>query len=361
MFGFDVMLRPIPEMKKFPMRTAFITGTAGFIGFNLAKDLLAHGFKIVGYDGFTDYYDVKMKRARHAELQASSNHFHPVEGMLEDVDALSAAYHDANPDIVVHLAAQAGVRYSLENPQSYVSSNIIGTFNLMELTRQSKPDHFLFSSSSSVYGGNEDVPFTEMQRCDSPMSIYAATKKATEEMTHAYAHLHHIPTTGFRFFTVYGPWIRPDLALTKFTKAILAGDPIDIYNNGDMERDFTHVSDIVRGIRLLIDVPPKMPDERDGDAVLEIDTLSRVAPHRVVNIGAGQPVRLLDFIDRIEQELGIEAKRNYMPMQPGDVHRTHASIDLLKELTGFESQIKLEDGVREFVAWYKKHGVAYNG
>ena len=361
MFVLGAMLRLTPNMKKHLMRTAFITGTAGFIGFNLAQDLLAHGFRVVGYDGFTDYYDVKMKRARHAELQASSNHFHPVEGMLEDVDALSAAYNDAEPDIVVHLAAQAGVRYSLENPQSYVSSNILGTFNLMELTRKSKPEHFLFSSSSSVYGGNKDVPFTELQRCDSPMSIYAATKKATEELTHSYAHLYNVPTTGFRFFTVYGPWIRPDLALTKFTKAILAGDPIDIYNNGNMERDFTHVSDIVRGIRLLIDAVPTIPDQRERDDISAIDTLSRVAPHRVVNIGAGQPVRLLDFIDRIEQELGIEAKRNYLPMQAGDVHRTHASIDLLKELTGFESEIDIEEGVRSFVTWYKQHGNAYNG
>jgi len=353
------MLRAIIPFKKRIMRTAFITGTAGFIGYNLAQELLAHDFKVVGYDGFTDYYDVSMKRARHAQLQASSNHFHPVEGMLEDVDALSAAYNDAKPDVVVHLAAQAGVRYSLENPQSYVSSNLIGTFNMMELTRQLKPKHFLFSSSSSVYGGNEEMPFTEMQRCDSPMSIYAATKKASEELTHSYAHLHGIPTTGFRFFTVYGPWIRPDLALTKFTRAILAGKPIDIYNNGNMERDFTHVDDIVRAIRLLIDVAPILPDERDGAGKSEIDTLSPVAPHRIVNIGAGQPVRLLDFIECIERELGIEAKRNYMEMQPGDVYRTHASIDLLKELTGFDSRIGIEEGVRSFVKWYKEHGAAY--
>ena len=346
------------------MRTAFVTGTAGFIGHHLAQELLAQGWNVVGFDGITDYYDTDLKRERHRRLAASSNHFTAVEGMLEDMDALGRAYEDARPDAVVHLAAQAGVRYSLEQPRSYVESNIVGTFNVMEMTRKQteaakeggKPlAHFLFASTSSVYGGNTDMPFTEDQRCDSPLTIYAATKKATEELTHSYAHLYGIPTTGFRFFTVYGPWGRPDLALFKFVRAMVAGRPIDIYNNGDMVRDFTYVGDLVRAIRLLIDAVPPPVDARDGFDRHDRDTLSNVAPHRTVNIGAGAPVRLLDFIERIEAELGIEAIRNMMPMQTGDVPATHASIDVLEHLTGFEATVGVDEGVRRFVEWYREH------
>ena len=344
------------------MRRVFVSGSAGFIGFHLARELLDHGFAVFGYDGMTDYYDVASKRARHATLQASSNHFHATEGMLENMDALAAAYENAAPDVVVHLAAQAGVRHSLEHPRSYIEANVVGTFNLMELTRRQQErarggdgaalQHFLFASTSSVYGANTDMPFTEDQRCDTPLTIYAATKKATEGLTHAYAHLHDVPTTGFRFFTVYGPEMRPDLALLKFADAIEDGRAIDIYNHGEMVRDFTYVGDIVRAIRLLVDAAPPAPDERDGD-IHPSDTLSPVAPHRIVNIGAGKPVRLLDFVDRIEAELGLKAKRNYMDMQTGDVPATHASIDLLRSLTGFAPQTDLDEGVRHFVRWYR--------
>lgn len=335
------------------MKTVFITGTAGFIGHHLANELLDHGFDVVGFDAMTDYYDVSMKRERHAQLAERSNHFRAFEARLEDMDALTEAYEAAKPDFVVHLAAQAGVRYSLENPRSYVESNILGTFNLMELTREHKPEHFLFASTSSVYGGNTEMPFTEMQRCDSPLTIYAATKKASEELTHSYSHLYGIPTTGFRFFTVYGPWLRPDLALYKFVNKMQRGEPIDIYNHGDMARDFTYVGDLVRGIRLLMGAVPPTPDARADWERIEGDTLSNVAAHRVVNIGNGEPVQLLDFVDCIEAEMDIKAKRNYMDMQPGDVPATHASNDLLRALTGFKPEVSVPEGVKAFVDWYK--------
>ena len=348
------------------MRTAFITGTAGFIGYHLATELLAEGWHVVGYDGMTDYYDVSLKHRRHAGLAAASNHFTAVEARLEDMDALAEAYERAEPDIVVHLAAQAGVRHSLEAPRSYVEANVVGTFNLMEMLRQQAEAaraggqplrHFLFASTSSVYGGNTDLPFTEDQRCDAPLTIYAATKRATEAMTHAYAHLYAIPTTGFRFFTVYGPWGRPDLALFRFVRAIERGEAIDVYNRGEMWRDFTYVTDLTRAIRLLIDTVPPAADARDGAAPHPHDTLSPVAPHRVVNIGAGKPVRLLDFIEAIEAELGIEVKRNLLDMQPGDLPATHASTDLLQHLTGFGPEVGLTEGVRAFVAWYREYMV----
>lgn len=334
-----------------PANKVLITGTAGFIGYHLANLLLAEGLRVQGYDGMTDYYDVTLKHRRHAMLLQHPN-FSAMEGMLEDqarFDALADAFQ---PDIIVHLAAQAGVRYSLQNPRAYLDSNIIGTFNVMEAARRLGIKHLLMASTSSVYGANEDMPFTETQKADTQLTIYAATKKANESMGHAYAHLWSLPTTMFRFFTVYGPWGRPDLALFKFVDAILDDRPIDIYNHGDMYRDFTYVDDLVRAIRLLMDVAP----ERPANAITPAgDSLSPVAPFRIVNIGNSAKVRLLDFIDAIEECLGKKAKRNYMPIQMGDVPATWADASLLDALTGFRPQTEVRDGIAKFVSWYRDY------
>lgn len=333
------------------MRRILITGTAGFIGFHLAKLLLSEGFRVHGFDGMTDYYDVRIKRRRHAML-LQSEHFSMTTGMLEDQLLFDEVANDFRPDVIVHLAAQAGVRYSLENPRAYIDSNVIGTFNVMEAARRLEVDHLLMASTSSVYGANTEMPFDETERTDTQLTIYAATKKANESMAHSYAHLWNLPTTMFRFFTVYGPWGRPDLALYKFVDAILDDRPIDIYNNGDMYRDFTYVDDLVRGIRLLIDAVPIRPD---SGVVPEGDSLSPVAPYRVVNIGNSEKVRLLDFIEATEEALGQKAKRNYMPMQMGDVPATWANADLLQKLTGYKPQTNFKDGIAEFVAWFREY------
>ncbi|WP_341213282.1 NAD-dependent epimerase/dehydratase family protein [uncultured Limimaricola sp.] len=334
------------------MKKILITGTAGFIGFHLAKLLLAEGFTVHGYDGMSDYYDVALKRRRHAMLLQNGN-FAATEGQLEDRELLDRVADDFAPDVIVHLAAQAGVRYSLENPRAYIDSNVIGTFNVMEAARRLGVDHLLMASTSSVYGANTEMPFTETEKADTQLTIYAATKKANESMAHSYAHLWDLPTTMFRFFTVYGPWGRPDLALYKFVDAMLDGREIDIYNHGDMYRDFTYVDDLVRAIRLLIDVPPVRPET--PEAIEPGDSLSPVAPYRVVNIGNSDKVRLLDFVDAIEQKLGIEAKRNYMPMQTGDVPATWADADLLQRLTGYRPQTDFHDGISRFVDWFVEY------
>lgn len=332
------------------MRRIFITGTAGFIGFHLAKLLLEEGHVVHGFDGLTDYYDVSLKEARHAELAQYQN-FTATIGMLEDVALVDATMDNFQPEIVVHLAAQAGVRYSLENPRAYIDSNIVGTFNVMEASRRLNVEHLLMASTSSVYGANEDMPFTEVEKADNQLTIYAATKKANEAMGHSYAHLWKMPITMFRFFTVYGSWGRPDLALYKFVDAILDGRPIDIYNNGDMYRDFTHVDDLVRAIRLLIDaVPPE-----DGKSDISNDSLSPVGPFRIVNIGNSDKVRLLDFVDVIEAELKVKAIRNYMPMQKGDVPATWADASLLQALTGYRPSTDFRDGIARFVAWFREY------
>ncbi|MCE8418228.1 GDP-mannose 4,6-dehydratase [Rhodovulum sulfidophilum] len=333
------------------MTRVFITGTAGFIGFHLADLLLSEGMIVHGFDGMTDYYDISLKRRRLALLEGRPG-FTMTEAMLEDDPALSAAVDACDPDIIVHLAAQAGVRYSLENPRAYIDSNLVGTFNLMEAARRHRVSHLMMASTSSVYGANTDMPFTETQKADLPLTIYAATKKATEAMGHAYAHLHDLPTTMFRFFTVYGPWGRPDMAPIKFASRIVKGEPIDIYNHGDMYRDFTYVLDLVRGIRLLMDAVPERP--ADGQ-VPEGDSLSPVAPFRVVNIGNSEKVRLLDFIDALESELGVKAIRNYMDMQPGDVPATWADASLLQRLTGYRPQTPMREGVAGFVSWFRSH------
>lgn len=334
------------------MRKIFVTGSAGFIGYHLSKLLLDEGFRVVGYDGMTDYYDVRIKERRHQMLLQNEN-FSCTIGMLEDFDTLKALCDAENPDVIVHLAAQAGVRYSLERPRSYIDANIVGTFNVMECARELGVSHLLMASTSSVYGANKEMPFIETEKADTPLTIYAATKKANEAMGHSYAHLWDLPTTMFRFFTVYGPWGRPDMALFKFTKGIIEETPIDIYNNGEMSRDFTYVEDLVRGIRLLIDAVPERP-ENPAD-ILSGDSLSPVAPFRIVNIGNSDKVRLLDYIEAIEDALGKKAIRNYMPMQPGDVPATWANADLLNALTGYKPQTGFRDGVAHFVKWYRDY------
>ena len=326
-----------------------VTGSAGFIGFHLSKILLSEGFIVHGYDGVTDYYDVGLKKKRH-KILSKSPHFTSTIGMLEDLSLLDNVFDEFKPDIVVHLAAQAGVRYSLENPRAYIDSNIVGTFNVMDASRRLNVNHLLMASTSSVYGANDEMPFCETEKTDTQLTIYAATKKANENMAHSYSHLHNMPTTMFRFFTVYGPWGRPDMALFKFTKGILNKEPIDIYNNGDMYRDFTYVEDLVQGIKLLINAKPSK-----GMPVSKVDSLSPVAPFRVVNIGNAKKVRLLDFINAIEAELGIKAIRNLMPMQIGDVSQTWADVSLLNHLTGFTPNTDIRDGVKNFINWYKEY------
>ena len=334
------------------MRRAFITGTAGFIGFHLAETLLRHGWQVAGYDGMTDYYDVGLKRARHARLLQSPD-FAATEAMLEDTAALDAAIDAFRPQVIIHLAAQAGVRYSLENPASYVQSNVVGTFNVMEAARRHQVQHLLMASTSSIYGANDSLPFRETDKADGQLTIYAATKKATEAMGHADAHLWNLPTTMFRFFTVYGTWGRPDLAYFKFVDAILNDRPIDIYNHGEMWRDFTCVDDLVEAIRLLIDVAPVRP--QPGEAIPEGDSLSKDAPFRIVNIGNSTSVKLTDFVDAIEEVLGKRAIRNYMEMQKGDVPATWADAGLLQRLTGYQPKTDIRDGMRRFVAWYRDY------
>lgn len=324
-----------------------ITGTAGFIGFHLARRLIADGHFVVGVDGITPYYDVRLKHERHAILRRS-NGFRAHEIMLEDAEALARAADDAQPEVIVHLAAQAGVRYSLENPRAYVDANLVGTFNVMELARLHRPRHYLFASTSSVYGANPDMPFRETDRTDHPMTLYAATKKATEDMGHSYAHLWKIPTTAFRFFTVYGPWGRPDMALFKFVKATLAGEPIDVFGHGEMKRDFTFVDDLVEAIVRLVDCAPV-----EGQPVGAMDSLSPAGPYRVVNVGGGMPVGLLDYVDAVEAALGLPVKRNFMDMQKGDVPATWAAAELLEALTGYKPATPVGEGVRAFVEWYR--------
>jgi len=334
------------------MRTALVTGSAGFIGSFVCERLLCDGFKVIGLDAMTDYYEVTLKQRRLGRL-LQSEHFRAIEDYVETPGLLMELFTTEQPDVVVHLAAQAGVRYSIENPRSYLESNIVGTFELLEAARAHPPQHMLLASTSSAYGANTEMPYRETDKADHQMSFYAATKKATENMAHSYAHLFDLPITMFRFFTVYGPWGRPDMALFKFTKAILEGRPIDVYNYGDMKRDFTYIDDLVEAIRLLIDVPPVRPAE--GEGVPEGDSLSPVAPWRVVNIGNSNAVQLTGFIEAIEDAIGRKAERNLMPMQAGDVPATWADAELLKMLTGYTPKTSVTQGVAKFVEWYRKY------
>lgn len=330
----------------------FITGTAGFIGYHLAELLLSEGYIVGGYDGMTDYYEVCLKERRHAMLNQHEG-FSATEAMLEDQEQLQTAISSFKPDVIVHLAAQAGVRYSIDNPRAYIDANIVGTFNIMDAARAAGVQHLLMASTSSVYGANTEMPFTETERVATPLTFYAASKLANEAMGHSYAHIYNLPITMFRFFTVYGPWGRPDMAYFKFARNIIDGKPIDIYNNGDMWRDFTYVEDLVRGIAGLIDAVPQRPEKIEE--IAPGDSLSPVAPFRVVNIGNSKKVRLMDFIDAIEAEIGKTAIRNYMPMQQGDVPATWADASLLQSLTGYRPQTPFREGVARFVRWYRDY------
>jgi UDP-glucuronate 4-epimerase len=325
-----------------------ITGAAGFIGMHTSLKLLARGDTVIGVDNLNDYYEVSLKEARLARL---SNHphfeFHRLD--IADNKAVAALFAAVRPDRVINLAAQAGVRYSLTNPHAYIDANIQGFVNILEGCRHNQVGHLVYASSSSVYGGNTKLPFSEHDNIDHPVSLYAATKKANELMAHTYSHLFGLPTTGLRFFTVYGPWGRPDMALFLFTKAILNGEPIDVFNNGDMIRDFTYVDDIVEGVVRVADRPAELDPLFNADLP---DPATSNAPYRVFNIGNNQPTRLMDYIAAIEKSLGTEAKKNFMPMQPGDVKSTAADTTSLEDWVGFRPDTSVELGVSRFIDWY---------
>jgi len=331
-------------------RRFLVTGTAGFIGYHLAERLLARGDSVVGVDIVNDYYDVRLKEARLARLaRHPGHHFEKVD--LADRAALTRVFEETRPQVVVNLAAQAGVRYSLTNPHAYVDSNLIGFVNLLEACRHHGVEHLVYASSSSVYGANTQTPFSVHDNVDHPLSLYAASKKANELMAHTYSHLYRLPTTGLRFFTVYGPWGRPDMAMFLFTKAILEGRPIDVFNFGDMQRDFTYIDDIVEGVVHTADhVATANPQWSGADP----DPGTSNAPYRLYNIGNNQPVQLMHLIALIEEELGMEAEKNFLPMQPGDVPATYADVDDLVADVGFKPGTPLQLGVKRFVAWYRE-------
>ncbi|TKU01417.1 NAD-dependent epimerase [Citrobacter sp. wls830] len=325
-----------------------VTGAAGFIGFHVSKRLLEAGHQVVGIDNLNDYYDVSLKQARLEQLVDPGFHFHKID--LADREAMSALFSSGHFDRVIHLAAQAGVRYSLENPHAYADSNLTGFLNILEGCRHNKIQHLLYASSSSVYGLNRKMPFSTDDSVDHPVSLYAATKKANELMAHTYSHLYGLPTTGLRFFTVYGPWGRPDMALFKFTKAMLEGKGIDVYNHGKMKRDFTYIGDIAEAIIRLLDVIP----EPNGEWTVESGSpATSSAPYRVYNIGNSSPVELMDYIQALEDALGMEAKKNMLPLQPGDVLETSANTKALYDVIGFKPETTVKDGVRNFVDWYR--------
>jgi UDP-glucuronate 4-epimerase len=333
-------------MNSLSNRRILVTGSAGFIGFHTARRLLDAGAQVLGIDNFTPYYDVSLKEARNAILVGYPG-FALSRISIDDAAALGETWREFAPDAVIHLAAQPGVRYSIDHPAEYIATNVVGTFNLLELARHHPVRHFLAASTSSIYGANTDMPFGEMQRTQTPMSLYAATKGATELIGHSYSHLYGIPLTFFRFFTVYGPWGRPDMAPFKFVRAVLNDQPIDVYNNGEMARDFTFVDDLVGSITDLIDVVP------GSDPAAAYDSLSPVAPFRVVNIGGGTQTPLMTFIAAIEAATGREARKNFLPMQPGDVHATEASPALLRTLIGSAPATPVDTGVRAFTDWYR--------
>ena len=334
------------------MPTALVTGSAGFIGSSVARRLLDDGWTVVGLDSHNDYYDPKLKERREANLNQTEG-FTPIHGKLEDPGLLMELFDKHRPEIVVHLAAQAGVRYSIENPRAYVEANLMGTFELLEAARAFPPKHMLLASTSSVYGANTEMPYGETHKVDTQMSFYAATKKANEAMAHSYAHLYDLPITMFRFFTVYGPWGRPDMAPYLFTSAVFESRPIKVFNHGDMMRDFTYIDDLVTGIRLLIDAVPERPDSTDD--IADYDSLSPVAPWRAVNIGNADPVKLMDFIEAIEAAVGKPAEKIFMEMQPGDVQATWADTTLLEQLTGYKPEMDIRTGVQNFVDWYRDY------
>ncbi|MEL6319225.1 MAG: NAD-dependent epimerase [Cyanobacteria bacterium J06626_14] len=330
------------------MTTILVTGAAGFIGYHVSRVLAERGDTVIGIDNLNDYYDVNLKRDRLQNLKALSNFsFHQID--LADRRAMEALFRDYQPQFVAHMAAQAGVRYSIDNPHAYIDSNVVGFLHILEGCRACQVKHLVFASSSSVYGANRTMPFSVHHNVDHPVSLYAATKKSNELMAHTYSHLYGIPATGLRFFTVYGPWGRPDMATFKFTKAILEGRPIDVYNYGKMSRDFTYVDDIVEGIVRTLDKPAQGNEEWSG---LNPDPSSSYAPYRLYNIGNNQPVELLHFIEVLESCIGKTAEKNLLPLQPGDVLATYADVEDLMTATGFEPKTSIEQGLQKFVDWY---------
>ena len=325
----------------------FITGSSGFIGFHVSKQYLDKGFKVCGFDSMNNYYDVDLKKSRLKILKNYKN-FSFIKGNLENQMVLNKLTKRYKPSIIIHLAAQAGVRYSIENPKIYLNSNIIGTYNILEVARKLKVKHLIIGSSSSVYGANKKFPFQEIDKTDSQISFYAATKKSTESLAHSYSSLWKIPITILRFFTVYGPWGRPDMAYFKFTKNILKGKKIDIYNKGKMYRDYTYIDDIVDGIVKLTNKTPKFNQTKK----YKNDSISHVAPFRILNIGNTKKVLLLDFINSLEKNLGKKAAKRFMPMQKGDVYSTLSDTKLLKRITGYNPKTKYQDGIRKFLDWY---------
>ena len=331
-------------------KIALVTGAAGFIGFHVCEVLLREGWRVIGVDSMSDYYDVVLKQAREQILGQHAN-YRSIHDKIESHGLLRTIFEQEQPHVVVHLAAQAGVRYSIENPRSYLDSNIIGTFELLEAARAFPPTHMLLASTSSAYGANKDMPFKENAKADHQMSFYAATKKSTENMAHSYAHLYDLPITMFRFFTVYGPWGRPDMALFKFAEAITNDEAIDVYNHGKMKRDFTYIDDLTHAIKLLINVVPNCSIAPINDA----DSISPVAPFRVVNIGNSKLEELSNFIQILEKCLGKCAKKNLMPMQPGDVPANLADTQLLEHLTGYRPSTPIAIGIKNFVSWYMNY------
>ena len=326
-----------------------VTGAAGFIGAETSRRLLARGDQVVGIDNLNDYYDVALKEARLATVKDHEN-FKFVRGDIADRAFMETLFAEERPQRVINLAAQAGVRYSLENPHSYVDTNVVGFLNILEGCRYNNVEHLVYASSSSVYGANTRMPFSVHQNVDHPLSIYAATKKADELMAHTYAHLYRLPVTGLRFFTVYGPWGRPDMSLFLFTKKILEGDPIDVFNNGNHSRDFTYIDDIAEGVVRTLD---NVPEENADWSADDPDPASSNAPYRLYNIGNNQPVKLMDFIAAIEKAIGKEAKKNFLPLQPGDVPATYANIDALIDDVGFKPEMPIDEGIERFVSWYR--------
>jgi UDP-glucuronate 4-epimerase len=346
------------------MQKVLITGTAGFIGFHLTQKLLSAGYLVTGLDSINDYYDVQIKYDRLKQLGIHKEDIQYNKGVngcenfdffklkLEDKDSISALFTNKKFDFVVNLAAQAGVRYSLQNPYAYLDSNFTGFLNIIEACRHNPVKHLVYASSSSVYGLNEKLPFSVEDNVDHPISLYAASKKSNELMAHTYSYLYNIPTTGLRFFTVYGPWGRPDMALFIFTKNILEGKPINVFNNGHMQRDFTYVNDIVESIKRLL---PNIPEGSKDFSGLSPDPSISPAPYRIFNIGNNSPVKLMDFIHNVEKQLGMKAEINYMPLQAGDVPSTYADVTSLFETINFKPQTTVEEGIRNFVSWYKEY------
>lgn len=327
-----------------------VTGAVGFIGYHVAKSLCAAGNTVIGIDNINSYYDVSLKKARLEKLKSAPN-FSFIKMDVSDTKSVLTLFATEQFDRVIHLAAQAGVRYSLEEPLAYAESNLLGHLNILEGCRHSHIGHLVYASSSSVYGLNTKTPFSTSDSVDHPVSLYAATKKANELMTHSYSHLYNIPATGLRFFTVYGPWGRPDMALFKFTQKILNNESIDIYNNGNLSRDFTYIDDIVEGIVRLIDIIPKRNDQWTSESGTPA---SSSAPYSIYNIGNGSPVQLMNFVTALEKALGMEAKKNFLPMQPGDVYQTWADTKDMFKVTGYQPKMNVDEGVARFVEWYRE-------